>query len=179
MLYEACEDICSGTRLRELARSRSGNDADDIAVFFVENGNDARSGNVLERHVAGLDPQVLQHEVIDPTLHGFEFVGMNGFKVIEVKAEAIGRHQRAGLLDRRTHGFAKRELQKMRCGVVSRRPATAIGIHDRGHLVTNRDFALDDLADMQDQPLRWSLRIPDLKLAVRTADHALVADLTA
>jgi hypothetical protein len=49
----------------QVARDAFGvHDADRIAVLFVENGDDAGAGHVLERHFVGLDGRVGDDELV-------------------------------------------------------------------------------------------------------------------
>ena len=66
----------------------------------------------------------------------------------KVKAQVLGRHQRAGLGDVLAQDLLKGSVEQVRGGVVAAQEATALGVERGGHSGTNSKRALDNVGDV-------------------------------
>ena len=66
----------------------------------------------------------------------------------EVKAQVLGRHQRASLGDMLAQDLLKRGVEQVRGGVVATQEATALGVERGGHGSTDGQRALGDVGDV-------------------------------
>ena len=97
----------------------------------------------------------------------------------EVEPQAVRRHKRAVLFDVRTEHFPQGRVHEMRGRVVAGRAEAEAGVHAGMHAVALPDAAADDDPLMEKQIRDRLRRLLDLDVAFRTAEHTLVADLTA
>ena len=66
----------------------------------------------------------------------------------EVKAQVLGRHQRASLGDMLAQDLLKRGVEQVRGGVVATQESTALGVERGGHGSTDGQRALGDVGDV-------------------------------
>lgn len=81
-------------------------------------------------------------------LDSLELLGRQGLEVREVKAQVLGRHQRAGLGDVLTHDLLKRGVEQVGGGVVAAQETTALGVERGSHGSTDGQRALGNVRDM-------------------------------
>ena len=66
----------------------------------------------------------------------------------EVKAQVLGRHQRAGLGDMLAQDLLKGGVEQVRGGVVAAQEATALGVERGGHGSADGQRALGNVGDV-------------------------------
>ena len=76
-----------------------GDDADDVSVLLAKQGDSAGGLGLIDAHDAGHDRLGSENLLVDQVLDSLELHGRQSLEVREVKAQVLGRHQRAGLGD--------------------------------------------------------------------------------
>lgn len=66
----------------------------------------------------------------------------------KVKAQVLGRHQRAGLGDVLAQDLLKGSVEQVRGGVVAAQEATALGVESGGHSGTDSQRAIGNVRDV-------------------------------
>ena len=97
--------------------------------------------------------EYMQTDVL--TVHAddpIELVAGNRGEVHEIEAEAVGRHERAGLLDVRAQHLAQRCMQQVRGGVIPPRRIPHLIVDNRGDDVSLPDNSLLNGHRMQSGP---------------------------
>ena len=125
-----------------------GDDADDVAVLLAKEGDSAGGLGLVDAHDAGHDRLGSEDLLVDQVLDSLELLGGQGLKVREVKAQVLGRHQRAGLGDMLAQDLLKGGVEQVRSGVVAAQEATALGVERGGHGSTDGQRALGNVCDV-------------------------------
>ena len=125
-----------------------GNDADDVAILLAKQGDGAGGLGLVDAHDAGHDRLRCEDLLVDQVLNSLELLGGQGLKVREVKAQVLGRHQRASLGDMLAQDLLKGGVEQVRGGVVAAQESTALGVERGGHGSTNGQRALGDVRDV-------------------------------
>ena len=104
----------------------------------------------------------------------------------EIEAQAVGRNERAGLVDMVAETFAQGGVQDVRCCVVAHDVPTALGVDDGASGVLYANGAGGDFADVHGQAGQRPAHVRDcdgpgrhVKLFGEVVDFTGVADLTA
>ena len=125
-----------------------GDDTDDVAVLLAKEGDSAGSLGLVDTHDAGHDRLGSEDLLVDQVLDGLELLGGQSLEVGEVKAQVLGRHQRAGLGDMLAQDLLKRSVEQVGGGVVAAQETTALGVERGGHGSTDGQRALGNVGDM-------------------------------
>ena len=115
------------------AEARHADDADLVAVFLAEQRHRAGRDGLLGRHVdVRLHRRVPVDLLVDDALDAIELVARDRLEVHEVEAQAIGRDERAGLLDVRAEHLAQRGVEQVRRRVIAARRVADVRVHFGG-----------------------------------------------
>ena len=144
-----------------------GNDADDVAVFLAKEGDSTGGLGLVDAHDTGHDRLGSENLLVNQVLDSLELLGRQGLEVREVKAQVLGRHQRAGLGDMLAQYLLKRSVEQMRGGVVAAQETTALGVERGGHGSTDGQRTPGNVRDVAYRPL-WFL----VSATVRTTPSA-------
>ena len=125
-----------------------GDDADDVAVLLAKQGDSTGGLGLVDAHDAGHDRLGSEDLLVDQVLDSLELVGRQSLEVREVKAQVLGRHQRAGLGDMLAQDLFKGSVEQVRGGVVAAQEATALGVERGGHGCTDGQRALGNVRDV-------------------------------
>ena len=125
-----------------------GDDADDIAVLLAKQSDSAGSLSLVDAHDTGHDRLGSEDLLVDQVLDSLELLGGQSLEVCKVKAQVLGRHQRAGLGDVLAQDLLKGSVEQVRGGVVAAQGATALGVERRGHSGTDGQRALGNVRDV-------------------------------
>ena len=128
-----------------------GDDADDIAVLLAKEGDSTGGLGLVDAHDAGHDRLGSEDLLVDQVLDSLELLGGQGLEVREVKAQVLGRHQRAGLGDMLSQDLFKGSVEQVRGGVVAAQETTALGVERGGHGSTDGQRALGNVRDVSIQ----------------------------
>ena len=104
--------------------------------FLAEERHRAGRDRLLRVLDRGVDGLVLEDRLVDDPLDLLSLLGRDGGEVDEVEAQAIGRDERARLLDVPAEHLAQRGVQQVRGGVIAPRRITQLAV----------DFGADDVA---------------------------------
>ena len=137
----------------ELARERLvlgayGDDADDVAVLLAKEGDSTGGLGLVDAHNAGHDRLGSEDLLVDQVLDSLELLGGQSLEVREVKAQVLGRHQRAGLRDVLAQDLLKGGVEQVRGGVVAAQEATALGVERGGNSGTDSQRAIGNVRDV-------------------------------
>ena len=110
-------DVRAAAQLHAEARDR--HDADAVAVLLAEQRHRAGGDRVLRVLHVGLHRRVPQDLLVDDALDFERLFARDGAQVNEVEAQAIGRHERARLLDVTAEHLPERRVQQMSGRVVA------------------------------------------------------------
>ena len=130
-----------------------GDNADDIAVLLTKQSDSAGSLSLVDAHNTGHDRLGSEDLLVDQVLDSLELLGGQGLEVREVKAQVLGRHQRASLGDMLAQDLLKRGVEQVRGGVVATQEATALGVERGGHGSTDGQRALGNVGDVSIQAI--------------------------
>src|SRR5690242_19775764 len=97
----------------------------------------------------------------------------------EVKSKSVWRHQRTALLDMFSQAAAKRCMEQMRTGVISRNISPSCCVYFSECLFSGLRCAFDHFTDMHNQSAHRPSGIFNLNRPTVTADRSRVADLSA
>ena len=125
-----------------------GNDADNVAVLLAKEGDSTGGLGLVDAHDAGHDRLGSEDLLVDQVLDSLELLGGQGLKVREVKAQVLGRHQRAGLGDMLAQDLLKGGVEQVRGGVVAAQEATALGVERGGHGGADGQRTLGNVGDV-------------------------------
>ena len=128
-----------------------GDDADDIAVLLSKQSDSAGSLSLVDAHDTGHDRLGSEDLLVDQVLDSLELLGGQSLEVRKVKAQVLGRHQRAGLGDVLAQDLLKGGVEQVRGGVVAAQEATALGVERGGHGSTDGQRALGNVGDVSIQ----------------------------
>ena len=128
-----------------------GDDADDIAVLLAKQSDSAGGLSLVDAHDTGHDRLGSEDLLVDQVLDSLELLGGQGLEVRKVKAQVLGRHQRAGLGDVLAQDLLKGGVEQVRGGVVAAQEATALGVERGGHGSTDGQRALGNVGDVSIQ----------------------------
>ena len=131
-----------------LVLSAHGDNADDIAVLLAKQGDSAGGLGLVDAHDAGHDRLGGEDLLVDQVLDSLELLGGQGLEVRKVKAQVLGRHQRASLGDMLAQDLLKGGVEQVRGGVVATQEATALGVERGGHGGTDGQRTLGNVRDM-------------------------------
>ena len=128
-----------------------GDNADNVAVLLAKEGDSAGGLGLVDAHDAGNDRLGSEDLLVDQVLDSLELLGGQGLEVREVKAQVLGRHQRAGLGDMLAQDLLKGGVEQVRGGVVAAQEATALGVERGGHGGTDGQRTLGNVGDVSIQ----------------------------
>ena len=125
-----------------------GDDADDIAVLLTKQSDSAGSLSLVDAHDTGHDRLGSEDLLVDQVLDSLELLGGQGLEVRKVKAQVLGRHQRAGLGDVLAQDLLKGGVEQVRGGVVAAQETTALGVERGGNSGTDSQRAIGNVRDV-------------------------------
>ena len=131
-----------------LVLSAHGDDADDVAILLAKQGDSAGSLSLVDAHDTGHDRLGSEDLLVDQVLDSLELLRGQSLEVREVKAQVLGRHQRAGLGDVLAQDLLKGGVEQVRGGVVAAQEATALGVERGGNSGTDSQRALGNVRDV-------------------------------
>ena len=102
-----------------------------IAVLLTKHRHRARSTGPLDLHLLHLQRMGIGDPAVDQRLDPLQLRPAHRPGAVEIEAEPLEIHQRAGLGDRRIHHLLERRLQQVRGGVVRLHAAAAGPVHPR------------------------------------------------
>ena len=118
-----------------------GDNADDVAILLAKQGDSTGGLGLVNAHDAGHDRLGGKDLLVDQVLDSLELLGGQGLEVREVKAQVLGRHQRASLGDMLAQDLLKRGVEQVRCSIASNLVISYIN-QDTSHLSgTLKEFA--------------------------------------
>jgi hypothetical protein len=145
----------------------------------IVRGGSAARRRFLIRRAAGADGEVLPYLLVDKALHSGELIRLQRLDVGEVEAQALRRHERAGLTGVRAKHPAQGGMKEVGARMIARRVAALLSVYLGDHVVVDGDAPLDDAPAVEDEAALGALRIPHLEATGGAADLADVADLAA
>ena len=125
-----------------------GDDADDVSVLLAKQGDSTGGLGLIDAHDAGHNRLGSKDLLVDQVLDSLELLGRQGLEVREVKAQVLGRHQRAGLGDMLAQDLLKGGVEQVRGGVVAAQEATTLSVERGGHGSTDGQRTLDNVCDV-------------------------------
>ena len=154
--------------------------ADHLAVLLAEGGDGALLLGLLNGQDLGDDGIALQDGLVDEAADLSELVGGDGLKVGEVEAQAVGLHQRAGLVDMVAQDLLQGGIQQMGGAVGPHDGLAALHIHGGEDFLPHPEAAALHGAGVHELAALVLLNVGDGELrAGGGADHAVVGHLAA
>ena len=131
-----------------LVLSAHGDDADDIAVLLSKQSDSAGSLSLVDAHDTGHDRLGSEDLLVDQVLDSLELLEGQSLEVRKVKAQVLGRHQRAGLGDVLAQDLLKGSVEQVRGGVVAAQEATALSVERGGNIGTDSQRTIGNVRDV-------------------------------
>ena len=171
--------VSAAAKLDTDGRSAGPEDANLIAVFFIEEGNGTLFNRFLIGHLFIIDRQVLPDFIIDDALHLFQFRRGHGGEMGEVKAEPLRGDQRTPLPGMVTQHLAEGKVEQVGGGVVAGDIQAPFRVNCRGNFLADGQFTLDDVSLVDDNIRRNANRIGNQKLSVSAVYFTGITHLSA
>src|SRR6202162_3953852 len=108
-----------------------------FGIFVAEKSQSTGGQGVFQRSDVGFDGGVHANFFVDLLLDVMEFLRVNGSEMREIKTQALGRIERAGLLDVRAQSVAQRRVDEMRSAVIAHDMGATLGVAYRGAAVAD------------------------------------------
>lgn len=110
-----------------------GHDANHVAVLLTKKRHGAGGLGLLNAHDGGHHGLGGKDLLVDQVFHRADLLSGHGLEVREVKAQALGRHQRTGLVDVVAQDLLQGGVEQVGGGVVATEQTAA------GEVVTDKD----------------------------------------
>ena len=161
--------------------ARHRDDAHAVAVLLAEERHRAAASPPAVGAPSVCDRRVAKDLLVDDRSMRPSSSGVTACEVHEVEAQAIGRHQRARLLDVRAEHLAQRRVEEVGRGVVAARRVAERRVHfgaSRGRPARSGRSPLDPMRARQARPEAATPRRPRARASRRTISRP-VRDLAA
>src|ERR1700688_4531671 len=99
-----------------------------FGIFVAEKSEGAGGQGFFQGSDIGFERGVYANFVVDLLLDVAQLLGIDGSEMSEIKTEALGRIEGAGLLDVRAESIAQRRVDEMRSAVIAHDIGAALGV---------------------------------------------------
>ena len=153
--------------------------ADHIAILLAEHGHSTLLLGLLDGQDLRDHGIAFQNGVVYQTVDLAELLRGNGLEMRKVEAQAVGLHQRAGLVDMVAQDLLQCGIQQMGSAVGTHNSLPAVHIDGSGNGVAHPELTGEHLAVVHELTALVLQDVGHFKLSVAGGDDAVVGHLAA